>query len=57
MPFTRGLVAPGAAEGTLPFTLGMGWAEFVRDVGTGAAGALRVTTIACQLAQAVWVFV
>lgn len=48
-PFASGLCASGVpAAGTLPFTLGIGWDEFVRDVGTGAGGALRVTTMAVR---------
>lgn len=51
-PFARGLETSGAvAGGTLPFTLGIGWSEFVRDAGTGGIGGLRVTTIARQLVQ------
>ena len=51
-PFASGLDTSGVApEGTLGFTLGTPCDEFVRDVGTGAAGALRVTTMAGYFTQ------
>ena len=44
-PLANGLGTSGTVWGAFPLTLGIGWAELVRDAGTGGAGALRVTTI------------
>lgn len=45
LPLTRGLGTSGTVWGAFPLTLGIGCAELVREVGTGGAGARRVTTI------------
>ena len=44
-PFESGLGTSGTVWGAFPFDLGIGCAELVREVGTGGAGARRVTTI------------